>query len=1377
MLRIWHRARACYRFANILTHHLLGFLVKTALVLYFLFCLTFLALRYAVLPNIEHYKPDVERLVSDAINQPVVIGKLSADWDGLRPRIALDQLSIKDGFGRPALTLPHVQATVSWLSVPTGGLRLHELEIDNPDMDVRRDSAGNLYVAGILVPQTKGNDNRGADWLLSQREIVIRHGTLRWNDNLRGAPELPLSEINLELRNHWYGHQFALHATPPAAMAAPIDFRADFTHPAFAASIADATLWKGQLYLDLGQTDLAAWGAYVAFPKSFAIQRGHGALRSWLDFDRAKIADFTADLSLADTALRFGDLPVLELDKVSGRIGVREDIDKNGIDGTPTLGAHGHSMALTNFSFVTNDGMMLPPTSISETFEPAGDNDASKTTVSATLIDLQTMATFASRLPFSPEWRQILADYDPRGRLRDFTASWQGNYPAISAYSVKGGFAGLSMKGQAAKPARPRIGKLPAQAAVPFIPGFDNLTGHVEMNERGGDIALDSSNLQIELPGVFTDAMVPLQKLAMQANWAFQDKNKMLFSVASMDVARDGLAASASGTYLVTNQPGVKATGFADFSSHVDHFDFNKIEQYLPANADEHFRDWITHGLLAGSLRDATIKVKGDMKDFPFRTNPGEKPKGEFTAEGRIVDGVLNYDSHPSQRDPRKPLWPWLEDIQGTLRMDRARLQITADRAKTHNTVVAEAKAVTDEVGSPKGILDVTATINGAMPDYLSYVQESPVQQMIGGFTDDSHATGNARLSLKITMPLGHMLDTKASGKLQFMGDDIALFSNLPPLNNSSGVLEFSERGFNINNVHATFLGGPATISGGGPGDTAAIRGEGTLTAEGVRKYGAENGFGKLAQHITGSTHYSVAINVRKKHTDLVVDSNLNGLSLDLPAPLHKEAGENMGIRFEMLGLNSPDPNLQREEVKIALGSAVNARYEREKSPDRSAPWHLARGTIGVFSPTTPPAKGVLLNVNLKSLNVDAWSDLIAAIASDKAPPGSTPPAPGTSLGDLFNPDTFAIRTGEMTVFGHKIDNVTLNASRQNEVWQAKVGSVQATGNLSYSPQGKGLVTAKLDSLFIPRSEASQVADLLEGKSAMQELPALDIEVQNFDLLDKHLGKLIVKASNGRKDGANVWNIDDLQVDNPDATLKANGDWVIRNNENHSHLSYTLDLKNAGGTLDRLGFANVLSKGKGNMAGEVSWNGVPYSLDVPSLSGKVTELKVEKGQFLKGDAGAAKLLGVLSLQSIPRRLTLDFRDVFSSGFAFDILSMTANVENGVLSTKDLKMAGLDATVAMEGSADMVNETQNLHVVVVPRIDASAASLGYILINPAIGVGTFLAQLFLKDPLSKALAEEMQITGPWADPKVTKINNKADKKAADAGTAAGASTGK
>ncbi|HEY8024217.1 MAG TPA: YhdP family protein [Burkholderiaceae bacterium] len=1374
LILYWRKVRAVYRYANIVSYHVLGAVVKTLVVLYFLFCLLFLTLRYAVLPHIDHYKPDVERLASQAIGQPVAIGALQADWDGLRPRLALTRMVIKDSSGRDALTLPRVDATLSWLSVVMGKLRLYQLEIDKPDMDVRRDADGKLFVAGIPVPGAQDKQGKGGDWLLSQREIVIRHGTVRWNDNLRGAPELLLSDINLELRSHWQHHEFAVRAIPPSAMAAPFDVRAAFDHPAFAANIADPAAWKGEVYVDLGNTDLAAWNAYIPLPTSIQIQRGHGALRAWLDFDRAKVADFTADISLTDSALRFQDLPVLELDQVSGRIGVREEIDQHGAvaapaGGTSTFGSHGHSISLTNFSFRTNDGMVLPPTTISETYEAAVDGQPAKTTFHATLLDLQTMATFASRLPFSPEWRQMLQDYSPRGQLRNFTAQWQGSYPAVTSYDVQGQFAGLSMKGQAARPGRAKFGAVPAQAALPMIPGFANMTGGVAMNDHGGQIKLAATDMQVELPGFFADPMVPFEKLNMQADWTFQDKSKIFFKIDSMDLVQNGLAASLSGSYLTALSPavaqgGAKSTGMADFTGHIDQFELQKIGQYLPAQANEQFREWITNALAGGSVRDVAIRLKGDLKDFPFHTETAaERPKGEFTVAGRIVDGVLNYDRRSNPRDPRLPLWPLLEDIQGTIKFDRTRLTIIGEHAKTHGVALTEVKAVIDDLQPPKNILEIVGTANGPLQEFIGYTIDSPVQQMIGGFTDDTKTGGNARLNLKLSLPLSHMIDSKVQGKLQFAGDDIALWSDLPPLTATSGSLEFNEKGFNLNNIHATFLGGPTTLAGGGPGDAAAIRAEGTLTSDGLRKF-AGDGMQHLAQRVSGSARYNVAVNLRKKHADVVVDSNLSGLALDLPAPLHKEASESIPTKFEMLGMAAPDATTVREEIKLAFGSAVNARYEREKTIDRNAAWHMARGGIGVFAPAAQPASGLLLNVNLKTLNVDAWSDLMAGMASqDKTrPAGAT--AHDSAFSDFVTPQVLAARATELIVFGRKLDNVVVGATLQRDVWQANIDSAQASGYVTYSAnggQGRGVATARLSSLIIPQAIASEVTDLLQGKSATKDLPALDIVAEDFDLLGKRLGHLQLNASNVRSAGANEWRIDKLAVTNPDAQLDATGKWSIRDGQNISNLVYALKLTDAGHMLERLGFPNVLRNGAGQMDGEITWRGVPYTLDSASLSGRV-KLDVGKGQFLKGDPGAAKLLGVLSLQSLPRRLTLDFRDVFSTGFAFDGLTMSAVLDKGVLTTSDLKMHGVDATVLMEGSADIVNETQNLHVAVIPKLDAGAASVAYILVNPAIGIGSFLAQLFLREPLSRALTDEMQITGPWKDPKVTKIDHKGDK---------------
>jgi hypothetical protein len=206
-----------------------------------------------------------------------------------------------------------------------------------------------------------------------------------------------------------------------------------------------------------------------------------------------------------------------------------------------------------------------------------------------------------------------------------------------------------------------------------------------------------------------------------------------------------------------------------------------------------------------------------------------------------------------------------------------------------------------------------------------------------------------------------------------------------------------------------------------------------------------------------------------------------------------------------------------------------------------------------------------------------------------------------------------------------------------------------------------------------------------------------------------------------------------------------------------TQLNYVLDIANAGQLLDRLGFANVVRGGRGRLDGDVKWNGLPYAMDIPSMSGKV-QLDLAAGQFLKVDPGAAKLLGVLSMQSLPRRLTLDFRDIFSEGFAFDAITGSAQILQGVARTDNLKMRGVNATVVMAGNADIVNESQQLHVVVIPVINAGAASVVYgLAVNPVIGLGTFLAQLFLREPLAKAFTFEYMVSGPWKDPLVKKLN--------------------
>ncbi|KIF80660.1 YhdP family protein [Noviherbaspirillum autotrophicum] len=1363
----WHALREGYRTANTVTHHALGALLKLSIAAYFIFCMLVLALRYLVLPNIDSYKPDVEQMATRALGNKVTIADIEASWDGLRPRLALHDVVIHDKFGNAALHLPDVSATLSWWTVPAGDLRLHHLEIVRPDMDVRRDADGKLYVAGIYIDTGKSGNGKGADWVLSQNEIVIRDGRLHWNDYKRAAPELLLENVDLVLRNHWRTHRFALKATPPAAFAAPLDVRAAFEHPGFTPRISDPALWKGELYADLRDTDLTVWKTYLDYPVE--MQQGKGSVRAWLDFDHARVANFTSDLSLTNVSTRLRpDLPMMILADVSGRVSVREEINPSRADGKPTLGMNGHAISLTDFSLRTDDGLFLPRTTISESFTPARRGKPEKTEIKARLLDLQTLASFVERLPLPVEQRQMLADFAPRGILKDFSAQWQGTYPDISSYSVKGQFAGLSLNAQAARPARAKSGKMPAQAAVPAIPGFDNLTGQIDANDRGGSFSLASSGVKLQLPAYFADPVMPFDRLLMQATWAFQGKDQLLLDVQKMDFVQESLSGSFSGKHMMSlNGKSGKPNGTIDVSGKLNGLELQNVGRYLPLQTPEGLRDWLSGALAGGTVHDLKFRLKGDLAQFPFQHQAaGDRARGDFSVVGRIEGGKLNYTPGHFGKDGKAPFWPLLEDIRGTIAFDRTRMEINAHSAKTAGVNLSNVKAVIPDLATHDMQLAIDGNAEGALQNFVQFTKDSPVADWIGQFTEETKANGNARLDLKLQMPLEHMPDTKVKGTLQFAGNNVTLRNIIPPLLSANGKLEFHEKGFNLNGIKANFLGGPVTITGGTQRDgNIVVKADGMLSAEGVRKnYGVQ----RSSERISGSTRYSTLIRVRNKQPDITVESNMVGVALDFPAPLRKTAGESMPLRFELTGLPSSNSSVARDEMKLSLGSAIVARYERQKTADKDANWRVVRGGIGVNVPAPQPDAGVVANVSLKSLDVDAWRRAMASVvASDK----SKEQQDGPSIAPYIEPEVLAARAGELVVMNKKLDNVVVGASHQKGVWQANIDSDQASGYLTWNEaqpgQGLGKVTARLASLIIPEAAASDVTDLLEGKNTSTQIPAVDIVAENFELFGKKFGHLELAASDAGGPAGREWRVNKLSLVNADAEFKATGKWILRGGENISNLVYTLNIGDAGRLLDRFGFANVLRGGRGKMEGDVSWKGLPFSLDIPSLMGKLT-LNMASGQFLKVDPAAAKLLGVLSLQSLPRRLALDFRDVFSQGFAFDGITATASIMHGVARTDNFKMRGVAATVLIDGSADIAKEAQNLHVVVIPEINVGTASVVYgLAVNPVIGVGSFLAQLFLRDPLMKAFTFEYQITGPWKDPVVTKLLRKPAAPASEA----------
>ena len=1372
----WHRLRSAYRLCNQASHHVLGFTVKLALLVYFAFAILFLTLRYAVLPNIDHYKGDIEHAASRAVGNQVTISRIYASWKGLRPSLFLGDVVLHDRQGQPALSVPSISATLSWWSVLAADVRFENLELIRPDLDVRREADGRLVVAGMYLDLSKPSDGKGADWLLSQREIVVREGRLAWTDKLRGAAPLALDNVDIVLRNQWLHHQFALKAAPPAALSAPLDVRADFVHPAFGSRVSNVAMWKGELYADVRNTDLAAWKAWVDYP--FELHAGRGSLRTWLSLDQSRLTGFTADVGLADVSAVLGaDLPLLDLRQLSGRIAMHDEAPPAAAAPPhaqravpPRFGSRGHSLELSNLTLTTSDGLVLAPTSLSERYTPAAGARPEKMQISTRALDLQTLAGLAERLPLTEHQRKLLADLAPRGSLQNFSAEWQGVFPALQSYRIKGEMVDLGLQPQPARLPQPRTAKSPAVAGMPAIPGFEHLSGAIDASERGGVFTLNSTQLVLQMPDYFSVAAMPFDQLNMKARWSFEAGQQLLFQIDAMDFVQEGMSGTLAGNHLIPLNG--KGPGKADFIGTLTGFQIDRIGRYLPLQTPPDLRNWLSGALEGGTAHDVTLRLRGDLAHFPFRgDSAADKARGEFRVAGRIEDGKLNYapgrylhDGQQLGKDGKPlPLWPQAEHVKGSFVFDRARMEIRGDTASTGGVALSGVKAVIADLGAHDAVLEIDGSAAGPMQEYLKYVAASPVLEWISHFTDETQATGAARLALKLQLPLNHLIDAKVQGTLQLQNNDIVLMADLPPVLASQGKIEFNERGVNLNGLSGQMLGGPLAISGGTQRDNAiVVKLGGNLTADGFRKNYPMPAMQRLGSHFSGGTRYSGLVTVRDHQVVVAVDSSLNGLGLDLPAPLKKAPADAQLVHFVLTSQLNPDPaGVLHDDIRIALGSNIAARYQRQKTG--KAPWKLVRGGIGVNTPAPEPDSGMMLNVSLRTLNIDNWLDFVDGVVGkgDAAPAAGA--ADAVDIVQYVYPDAIAARSSELIIGDRKLDNAVVGVSRQKNVWQASIDASQASGYLTWNEAnngGLGKVTARLSSLIIPASASAEVQDLLDGKSAAATIPALDVVVERFELFNKPLGRLELQANNAllARDSAREWRVSKLSLSNADGELKGTGRWVTRDGVHNTSLNFDLDIADAGKLLDRFGFVGTLRGGKGKLNGDIAWKGLPYALDLPSLSGQIA-MNVEKGQFLKQDPGAAKLLGVLSLQALPRLLKLDFHDVFSEGLAFDGITANATINRGIAKTDNLKMHGVAATVLMDGSADIANETANLHVVVIPEVNLGTAPLVYALaVNPVIGLGSFLAQLFLSAPVMKALTYHMQVTGPWKAPVVTKLEN-------------------
>jgi uncharacterized protein (TIGR02099 family) len=1226
-------------------------------------------LSYFVLPRIDEYSEPILKSVSQAIGQEVEIGRIEGSWRDYRPALRFFDVQVREAGGLQTLALDQVDTVLSWRSLIVGNIVFRLIEFSGSNIEFRRDSIGTFWVAGKAVERKEpGTPSRMLGWLMAQERIVVDAAQVIWIDEMRSAPALLIKEVRLRLENSGKRHRFGLTGKPPAELASAITLNADFYGNAL-----EGFTGQARVYAEVEYANLAYAQEWFSLP--LELDSGLGVLRLWMDIENRALQRVIAEGNLVNVAGRLKpELDRFALASLSGRVQWDED-------------AMAKTVAMSDLTFETVDGVRLAPATISLK-SPRGAQYRTELRVRS--LDLAPLVDLSRFLPVSPDMRQKLAGWQPRGVIDDMRASWLPATNGAQALSLDGQFRHLSIN---------PVGKLP---------GFGGMSGSLILSGGGGSVILKTENALLDYPQLFPEP-IPFDYLDVDAGWRL-DGNGVRVTVDSFSFTNAHAAGNMNGSYLYPGQ----GRGNIDVRAVLVRGEARDVWRYFPHRL-ERVRAWLKQGLVAGVSDHARLHFAGPLDDFPF----ADKSEGIFEVSAAVHDGTVRIGED----------WPLIEGINGEFVLSGDRIDIKPHTATIMGADISESQVSIVNVGKKReGRLQVDGKAVAEVGQYLQFVANSPVARYTRGATAKMRGQGIGNLELRLDLPFADRAATTVDGTLDIAGPAFSVSSRVPQLDDYALRLEFNRNNVTFRNGRARMLGGPIRF-----GSVASRKGTRAVHLGGVAEARDVALFLDVPAltRLDGRAEWRGDLSFGESGLHLRVESSLVGIGSRMPAPLDKLEPVALPIRFDLWTKGDG-----RNEYALRLDKVGSARLA-------SVADKLERGEI-VFGGATlalPERTGLIVRGTLNLVDYDGWRRLNTEVQKEQSP----------ALGALESLD---LKVGALLFGGRAFNDLGITGERVKETLQIGLAGPQVKGNLllASDSDGRERVNARFDYLKLSPNEAaiSMPIDPEQRASRLRAPAALNVISEELEYENMELGRLELLAE-PQQDG---WQLQRLTLTNPDGRIDIKGEWRMSGRP-HAEYVVRFEASDTGKFLARLGYGETVVGGTASLSGPVSWLGGPFHPDLPTLSGKL-RLEATDGRFAQVDSGAAQLVGILSLQALPRRLTLNFKDVFSSGFSFDRIQSDVLVSEGVARTDNFQMNGVSAEVAMKGEVNLVTETQDLEVHVRPMLASAAAIAGAAVVNPLVGVATLIVQKALGDPVERAASRDYRVTGSWKNPQVERI---------------------
>jgi uncharacterized protein (TIGR02099 family) len=1259
------------------------------------------------LPYAEGYKTDIELWIAERYGAQVQIGQLSAGWQSGGPALLLQQVQVTDSQQLPVLQIDETRVRLDfWGSLRRLTLTAEHFELSGLQFKL---NSQQLLQPNPATPVADTEPLFSAVEQLLFRQL--KNFTLVDSEltlQSQYTPDIVIAIKQLHWRNEGSRHQGSGEIAIAGVTSNTSGFILDLHGDTLAAS-------NGQLYLSSSELDVLPWFEQL-LPQSKKLTSASINVQAWGDIQQ-------------------GVLTRLQLVPGHNRLVWQHD-------GKPQQLQIGNGQLLWQ---PTVDGWQLASSALQihsnqhswHDFQLQLARTQRSYRGSLQQLQLAVLLPLAQLLAEDVSGLSQLLRYQLDGRLTQLALQLDAE-----DWFVSGDFIDLTA------------------APVADSPGVAGLYGHFSASRDYVRLDLQGQDGLLR----WTDAFnrdTPYQSLQLRLE-AVEQHGQWQLQLPLLSLRQPELQLDAQMQLWLGDKPGMSL--LAELRgvkvAQAQHY---FPQRHMPASVI----NYLVPALVSGEIPTARVLWHGDFADFPYAAG-----QGKFQALAQVEAAEFAFDLH----------WPALQQLSVELLFDNASMLISSRQGQLFEVPVGEGVKVSIPDLFQANDLWVDIQTQARAEQVTALMLASPLSGSVGETLDYLGVTGlvGAQVKLQIGLKTPGVL---ATGDVDFYSSRLAVRQPALTAEQLQGRLSFHNDQISSQQLWLQSHGLWLQARLAGQQQQTAYQLE--LSASG--EAGADQLLALVvpdwAQYGEGNSSFDWQLALQLPEQGFVYQSkllvDLAAAKLALPAPYGKTAADGATLLAEVNG------DQQGADVQLKYGDQLRllARYQQDSA-------QFSQVLLSLGQATAQLSPGFQIELDLPKAEFLPWLQLIRQHVNA----ADVVTTEDTAASSRLMPPLQVVhgRIAEL----HLFDDVFLHQTRLKltpaaDHWQLDLTAAETKASLQLGYQlaqqgirgqidhlelifanqaAKDLAEAELQAQLLLDPAAADKPDYaaLEAQAfaALQpmpwlvDLPPLDLQCQRCRIGNFQLGQVSLKsASDGQQ-----WQLTELKTDHQGHRWQIRGQYQRGDTETDlGRSSFDGELRSPalGSLLHDYEVSSSLSGSPADVSFTgLSWQGAPFQFNRRTLDGAV-QWQLGEGSLSEVSDGGARIFSLLSLDSLVRKLRLDFRDVFAKGFFFSKMTGTMTIEQGVSHTADTQVIGVAGDIQMQGYADLVARQLDYQMSFSPKVTSSIPVILAWMVNPVSGVAALaLDEVFQSAEVISKI--NFTVTGDLANPLVTEVKRDSKK---------------